>query len=236
MTDPELLAELARWLREQGVARVAVVEARNIYDRFFHHRGVAEVAEYLGIRSPHFEVVDASDEQVPHSYSRGMAQHTISRTWKEADFRISFPSMRSHPIELAHLTVGNVEWVGARCDEFIFLERQAERATAVMMLLDDFPPHFALLDGYDAAADGLVGIMGCARPLAPRRFYAGPDALAVDLVAARHLGVNQPRESSLLQSACHWFGGSAGGDRGRRRATSRWPAGAGRTTPSSRPS
>ena len=78
------------------------------------------------------------------------------------------------------------------------------------MLLDDHPPHFALIDGHDAAPDGLVGIMGCARPLAPRRFYAGPDALAVDLVAARHLGVRQPRDSSLLQSACHWFGGWRG--------------------------
>jgi len=207
VTDPELLAELARWLGERGIADVAVIEGRNIYDHFFDNRGVTQVAEYLGIRSPHFRVVDASEEQVPHDYARGMAQYTIARTWKEADFRISFPRLRSHPIELALLAVGNVEWVGARCDEFLFVERQAERSTAVMMLLDEFPPHFALVDGHDAAPDGLVGIMGSARPLAPRRFYAGPDALAVDLVAARHLGVARPRDSSLLQAACHWFGG-----------------------------
>jgi hypothetical protein len=105
-----------------------------------------------------------------------------------------------------HLTLGNVEWLGARCDEFLFVERQAQRETAVMMLLDDFPPHFALLDGYDAAADGLMGVMGCPHPPSPRRFYAGADALAVDLVAGRHLGLEHPNQSRILQAACHWFG------------------------------
>jgi len=38
----------------------------------------------------------------------GMAQTTISQTWKEADFRISFGKMRSHPIEMAYLTLGNL--------------------------------------------------------------------------------------------------------------------------------
>jgi hypothetical protein len=114
--------------------------------------------------------------------------------------------MRSHPIELAYLSVGNVESIGARCDEYLFPERQAQRETAVMMLLDAFPPHFALLDGYDAAADGLVGMMGCPRPPAPRRLYAAPDALALDMVAARHMGVRDPRQSSILRAACHWFG------------------------------
>src|SRR5439155_395317 len=82
-------------------------------------------------------------------------------------------------------------------------DRQAQRETAVMMLLDDFPPHFALLDGYDSGADGLMGVMGCPRPPAPRRFYAGADALAVDLVAGRHLGLAHPNQSRLLQAACH---------------------------------
>jgi hypothetical protein len=79
-----------------------------------------------------------------------------------------------------------------------------------MMLLDAFPPHFALLDGYELAADGLVGFMGCPHPPSPKRFYAGSDALAVDLVAARHLGLKNPRESSTLRAAGHWLGGADG--------------------------
>lgn len=206
ITDPLLLAELARFLRGLGCTDVAVVEAPNIYDQFYCNRSVPGVGAYFGYQSPDYRLVDLSAEQVPHTYGRGLAQYTIGATWRDADFRISFGKMRSHAVEMVHLTLGNVEWLGGRCDEFIFYERQAHRETAVMMLLDDFPPHFALLDGYDSAADGLMGVMGCPRPPAPRRFYAGADALAVDLVAARHLGLDQPQQSRILQTACHWFG------------------------------
>lgn len=210
ITDPELLDALAGYLREMGCRDVAVIEARNIYDQLFHSRTVREVASYFGINSPKYRLVDGSEEQVPHSYFRGMAQYSVARTWKDADFRISFGKMRSHPVELAYLTVGNVEWMGGRCDEFIFAERQAQRETAIMMLLDEFPPHFAILDGYESAADGLVGVMGCPRPKRPLRFYAGPDALAVDMVAARHMHMRDPRDSSILRAACHWFGDPGG--------------------------
>jgi hypothetical protein len=115
--------------------------------------------------------------------------------------------MRSHPVEQVYLTVGNVEWMGGRCDEFIFAERQAQRETAIMMLLDEFPPHFALLDAYESAADGLVGVMGCPSPKRPLRFYAGSDSLAVDVVAARHMHMRDTRQSSILAAAYHWFGG-----------------------------
>jgi uncharacterized protein (DUF362 family) len=206
ITDPELIDRLALHLRELGCADVAVVEGRNIYDRFYRNRSVAEVARYFGIGSHRYHVVDASEEQVPHAYFRGMAQYTIGATWKDADFRISFAKMRSHPIELAHLTVANVEWIGARCDEFIFAERQAERQTAIMMLLDEFPPHFSIIDAYDQAADGLLGVMGCPHPQSPMRLYAGADALAVDMTAARHMGISDPHDSSILRAACHWFG------------------------------
>jgi uncharacterized protein (DUF362 family) len=155
---------------------------------------------------PGNRLVDASAEQVAHDYYRGMAQYSISRTWSEADFRITFGKMRSHPIELAYLSLGNVEWMGARCDEFMFPERQAERQTAIMMLLDEFPPHFALLDAYDSAADGLIGVMGCPHPKSPGRVYAAADALALDVVAACHLGIKQPGDSSILRAAIHWFG------------------------------
>jgi uncharacterized protein (DUF362 family) len=204
--DPVLAAELAGWLREQGCADVAVVEARNIYDRFYRNRTVRDVARYLGYTSPHFRLVDLAEEQVPHTFGRGMAQTSVGHSWKEADFRISFGKMRSHPVEMVHLTVANLEALGARCEEFLFAERQAHRDTGIMMLIGDFPAHFALLDAYDSAADGLLGMMGCPRPRSPRRLYASADALALDLVAARHMGVRDPHSSLILRAACHWFG------------------------------
>jgi uncharacterized protein (DUF362 family) len=206
ITDAGLLRELSNFLREQGCVNAVLVESRNIYDQFFEHRSVAEVAAYFGLSECGLPIVDASNEQVSHAYFRGMAQNTISRSWKEADFRISFGKMRSHPIEMAYLTIGNLEWMGGRCDEFLFVERQAHRETALMMLLDGFPPDFVLLDAYDQASDGLVGVMGCPRPPAPRRVYAGEDALSVDLVAARHMGVREPEQTNILRAACHWFG------------------------------
>jgi hypothetical protein len=206
VTDPALVEELACYLRGQGCSDVAVLEAPNIYDQFYHKRTVRDVAEYFGIRSPHYRLVDLGEEQVPHSYYRGLAQYTVGKSWKEADYRISFGKMCSHPIELVFLTIGNVEWIGARCDEFLFPERQAHRETAVMMLLDAFPPHLGLVDAYDRAADGLIGIMGCPRPPSPKRLYGGTDVLSVDLVAARHMGLKNPEESRTLQMARHWFG------------------------------
>jgi len=206
ITDGELLRELADFLRERGCGNAVLVESANIYDQFFEHRSVAEVADYFGLKECGLPIVDASNDQVPHAYFRGMAQNTISRSWKEADFRISFGKMRSHPIEMAYLTIGNLEWMGGRCDEFLFVERQAHRETALMMLLDGFPPDFVFLDAYDEASDGLVGVMGCPRPPSPRRVYAGEDALSVDLVAARHMGVREPEQTNILRAACHWFG------------------------------
>jgi uncharacterized protein (DUF362 family) len=207
ITDPQLLDDLAVYLRELGCADVALVEGRNIFDRFFQNRSVREVADYFGITSDNYRIVDTEEDQTQHQYSRGMAQYTIAKTWRDADFRISFPKLRSHPIEMALLTVGNIEWVGGRCDEYLFLERQADRATAVMMLLNDFPPHFGIIDAFENVPDGLVGVMGCRKPIHPQRFYAGPDALAVDTVALRHIGSDQFESSSLLRSTAQWFGG-----------------------------
>lgn len=207
LTDPELVDDLAAYLRELGCSDIALVEGRNIYDRFFQNRSVRQVADYFGITSDNYRIVDTEEDQAQHQYSRGMAQYTIAKTWRDADFRISFPKLRSHPIEMALLTIGNIEWVGGRCDEYLFLERQADRATAVMMLLNDFPPHFGLVDAFENVPDGLVGVMGCRKPIHPLRFYAGPDTLAVDTIALRHIGSEQFESSSLQRSTAQWFGG-----------------------------
>ena len=205
--DPALLHELAKFLHELGCPRLTVLEAPSIYDRFYNHRTVPNVAQYCGIPSPLFEIADASADRLTHHYSRGMASYSVARAWKESDFRISFGKLRSHPTENILLTIANLEGLAGRLDDYIFFERQASRATSLMMLLDEFPPHFALLDAFQNTPDGMVGMMGCRRPKNPLRIYAGADALAVDLLAASHVGLRDPGESGLLQAAHHWFGG-----------------------------
>jgi len=146
ISDPAVVEQLARFLVENASGPVLVLEAPNIYAEFYRNRDVDSVAAYFAFASPWYQLVDASRDQAEHRFSRGMAQYTVSRGWKEADFRISLGKMRSHPVEIAYLTVGNVEWLGTRCDQFLFCERQAQRETAVMMLLDSCPPHFAILE------------------------------------------------------------------------------------------
>ena len=206
ITDPQLLEALAGALRSCGCREVSVVEARNLYDDFYRNRSVEKVAAYFGIASDLYRLVDSSSEQVAHEYARGLGQRTVGRTWKEADVRISFAKMCSHPVDIVYLTLNNLESVGGDCRAFLFAERQAHKETAVTMLLDDFPPHFALIDAYDSAADGLLGMMSCPQPKTPRRFYAGRDALSVDIVAARHQGVKDAENVGLMRAARHWFG------------------------------
>jgi rubrerythrin len=206
LTDPDLLEELAGFLDAHGFSDLTVGEGRNLYDRFYGNRSVASVAAYFKLHSPRYRLVDFTEDQVDHQYGRGFGHSTIARSWKDADFRLSFGKLRSHPVELVYLSLGNMEGAGARCDEFIFPERQAHRATAIMMMLNDLPPDFALIDAFEKTPDGILGIIASPQPLNPRRFYGGADSLAVDIVAASHIGLGQPRDSSLLRSAMHWFG------------------------------
>jgi hypothetical protein len=54
-------------------------------------------------------------------------------------------------------------------------------------------------------------MMGCPRPRSPRRIYAGADAIAVDVTAARHMGIVEPTRYPILRAACYWFGDPGGG-------------------------
>lgn len=204
-TDPELVRALVAWLRDAGVQHIAVSEGPNLYDGFFGGRSVAEVADYVGMQGQ-FEVVDLDAATTPHAYAFGLGPTAISEPWRDADLRIVFSKLRSHPVDFAHLCLGGLEGITGRCEPFLFAERRAERATATVMPLVDFPPHFAIVDGWNHGADGLVGMIACADPPKPERIWAGRDTLAVDMVAMRHLGLDDIRRNELLATAITWFG------------------------------
>jgi uncharacterized protein (DUF362 family) len=206
ITDPALLDALCSYLNTKGVTQIFLLESTNHYDRFFENRGVEQVANYFGVASNKYTIVDATRDQVEHHYQRGMAQYTISKTWRDADLRITFGKLRSHPTNMVHLTMRNMEGLSARSEEFLFTERQAHLDTALMTLLHAFPPDMALLDAFEDVADGVAGILGTAHPIHPKRLYASEDALSLDIVAMRHCNIKAPLETGTLREARQWFG------------------------------
>jgi pimeloyl-ACP methyl ester carboxylesterase/uncharacterized protein (DUF362 family) len=199
--SPAVLAAVVAWFENRG-AHVRVIDAKNLYDRFHRNRDVHTVATHVGIGG---HVVDAQDDQVPHAYTRGLGVETISKTWRDADVRILLGKLRSHPTSTALLALEAAEGLAARHDDLMFLERRAERETAVLMALDAAPPHLAILDAWSDVPDGLMGVLGDDKPLQPRRIYAARDAVALDAVACRHIGATA-RDGMLLDTAFDWFG------------------------------
>lgn len=204
-TGPGLVRALARALRAHGCADVAVLESAQIYDWFYEHRDVGSVARYVGLEDPALRVVDVEADLAPHRFARGMTDEQVSATWRDADLRISFGKLSTHPVDRVYGGVSQLEALLPRSDENVFVDRRIHRGPATMALLGELPPHLALVDAHDDVADGIGGVIACERPRAPRRLYGGRDAVAVDVVLARHLGEEDPTVVPHLDAAMHWF-------------------------------
>jgi uncharacterized protein (DUF362 family) len=204
--DPAVVAAIAAYARAHGATDVAVLEAPTVYGRYFGGRSVAEVAQYFGFQSPSYRIVDAALDQVTCEFERGLGRQTISATWRDAALRLVIPKLRTNPAELAHLGLSSLEGTGGNIDDTVHAERQVHYRNAVMMILDEAPPDFTVVDAWGSIADGPFGVMACARPATAYRFYTGRDALAVDAAVLADLGVDDPRRSPIVRAACEWFG------------------------------
>jgi len=206
VVSPSVLAEVAAHARRLGASDVAVIEAPTVYERYYQHRSVAEVAAYFGYDSPGYRIVDAGGDQVPLTYQRGLQQNTISRTWLDADVRIVLAKLRTDPNEFGHLCLSSLEGMASQIADTVYAARAVEFRTATMMLLDAAPPDLAMVDAWGPIADGPVGVMGCRRPATAWRVYAGRDALSVDRAVLADMGLADASRVPIIRRAMHWFG------------------------------
>jgi uncharacterized protein (DUF362 family) len=204
--DPELVERLADRLWERGYRDVAVCDAQNIYGRYYANRTVADVGRYVGLSGGHYRLVDLSLEQVPHDFSRAMGVHAAGRTWRDADVRVSFAKQKTHPTAVAQLTLRNVGTVIPQMGEHFFDDRVLDFSALTVAVLHDLPPHFALVDGYAHAADGLLGVLADPTPKHPQLIVAGADALAVDYVTLLLMGERDPARAEDVRACLAWFG------------------------------
>jgi uncharacterized protein (DUF362 family) len=204
--DGEVLEAVAGLMRTWGASDVAVVEAPTAYDRFFGNRSVHSVANYLGLQSETYRIVDVETDLRPITFDRGLAVGSICATWADADVRIVLAKLRGDPAEVAQLCMATLPGIAGRVDEQVHTDRMVDYRTATLMALDVAPPDAAIVEAWGPVADGPVGVMGCHRPSPQRRVYTGHDAIAVDSVVLADLGFHDPHASAFLRQADQWCG------------------------------
>lgn len=207
-TDPELVEALVARLRGEGYERIAVVEAQSTYGEYFGHRSVAEVARYLGYAtdgSRGYTLVDLTeDEQEYRHLGVALGYHPVPRTWRDADFRISFAKNKTHAYVFYTLTLKNIYGALSLADKF--KEYHCDRGIAAPTIdyLAAFPVHFGIIDAW-SSADGPFGIFADSAPNDTRTIIAGADLVAVDWVGASKMGID-PKLSTFMSLAIRAFG------------------------------
>jgi len=122
-------------------------------------------------------------------------RHRVSRSFREADFRISFAKLKSHNNDYFTLTLKNIFGCLPEWNKTQKYHQQREWSDVCAALNYTYPCHFAIIDGIQAT-DGWDGYKQ-AHPIDPEVILAGRDPLSVDAHCYTMGGVDW-RASRLL--------------------------------------
>ncbi|MBI2267211.1 MAG: DUF362 domain-containing protein [Armatimonadetes bacterium] len=205
-TDPELLEYLIDGIREKGFTRIYVVESQNTYGNWYRNRSVENVARVAGMKPEEhgYRIVDLTLDQVPHSYGGRLGNHPAGRTWKEADYRISFAKNKTHISCVSTLTLKNLYGLTPLQDKGLEYHAKREWDKAALDMMRNFPVDFGFVDGF-WSADGLLGFKGTPNPKKTEMIFAGKNLVAIDTIATRMMGVN-PKDNNLIRQAAEILG------------------------------
>jgi len=205
-TDPELVAHLIKRLRSMGFENISVVEAHSTYGQYFNKRSVREMAEYLGFdeRAGYTVVdltLDAAEERDLGPY---LGPHPVPRTWRDADFRISFAKNKTHAYAYFSLALKNIYGALPLANKFKEYHCDRDIYHTTIDYLKAFPVHFGLVDAW-LSADGPFGVFADTDPNETRTIIGGDDLVAVDWVGATKMGID-PMISQYVRLAVEAFG------------------------------
>ena len=204
-TDPDLVEHLIGRLRQAGFTSVAVVESPNVYDYSYRERTVANVAAFVGYSGQGYRIADLSLEKEPFDYGSVLGKHVVGRTWRDADYRISFAKNKTHWQCFFTGCVKNVYGCLPEWDKMKHYHgRRREFSQCTILILDALPVHFGLLDAW-VSGDGLTGHVRDARPNVTRTLFASENIYALDCVMAQKMGL-EPMSSPVMREARRQWG------------------------------
>ncbi len=204
-TDPELVEFLIGRLRERGFRNLAVVEARNVYDYSYQNRSVQAVAEMAGYSSHGYRVENLSEQKEPFDYGGVLGRHVVGRTWRDADYRISFAKNKTHWQCFYTGCLKNIYGCLPEWDKMKHYHGKGrEFFECCILILDALPVHFGFLDAW-VSGDGFSGHVRDAKPNQTRTIFASENIFALDWVMGEKMGID-PSLNSVIQEAMHRWG------------------------------
>jgi uncharacterized protein (DUF362 family) len=204
VTDKILVESLVDYIQTLGFTNIAVVEAQNDVGRMFKNHNVPFVARQIGYRPDgRYRLVDLTRESVRHRYRYVTAsgrlktwKHTAGRTWRDADYRISFAKCKTHEHDYMTLAVKNIYGCFPDPKKVCQYHIRSEVWEVTGRSFRNFPVHFALVDAW-VASDGFQGYkIPSARGL--EMLFGGADAVAVDMEVFKRAELN-PLKSRILR-------------------------------------
>ncbi len=202
-TDPELVEHLAERIREEGYQNIKLVESRNAYTDWFPKRTVKYVAQVVGYTSDGYDVIDLTDEAEPYDYGGKLGGDFVGRTWRDADYRISFQKNKTHILVPYTLTMKNMFGTAPRQSKYKTYHKKPGWKPTTIDILRNFPPDFAFIDAF-WSSDGMNGCV-IENLKNTRTIIGGTDFVAVDWVGALKMGLN-PIRNRLMEMATDVFG------------------------------
>lgn len=211
-TDPFLVIHLLRLILQRGYPNLMVVESQNLYGNWFQNRSVLQIAARAGYldetrfadlgstRQAEIHVrgggvdakvplVDMTLDTALCDLGAGIGKIPVGRAWVEADFRVGFAKMKTHFYSDYSLAIKNIYGCLPLQDKVRAYHCRRVVGKWTAHLIEKFPVHFSIVDGY-TAADGWLGVKIKAIARKPHTIMAGEDILALDCWGASLIGVN----------------------------------------------
>jgi uncharacterized protein (DUF362 family) len=203
VTDKDLVEYLIDHLLEFGFSDISICDAQHDVGRMLKNHNVEFIADQIGYEPRgKYRIVDLTLESVPFDYTyqdqmgrtRTWADK-VGKTWKGADFRITFAKCKTHEHDWMTLGVKNIYGCFPSANKINRYHIRYEVRDVTARSLRNFPIHFSFVDAW-VASDGFQGYK-IAHPRHLKMLFGGNDAIAVDMEIFLRAGLD-PHKSRIL--------------------------------------
>lgn len=203
-TDPALVEDLIRILREEGFSQFSVVESHNVYDYSYTGRHVTAVAEMCGYTGQGYTIADLTEDQVPFDYGGVLGQHPAGRVWLEADYRISFAKNKTHWQCYYTACIKNVYGCLPLADKMRHYHgKDIEFFQAAVLIAEALPVQFGFMDAW-TSGDGFAGHVRDPKPNKTHTIFASENIYALDIVAGWKMNIDPSKNFVITEARQRW--------------------------------